>query len=178
MPVETQITQFVQNQQIRFRKSPFQFSETVIVPRFTQLRRQCCRILEQYVESLRTRYEPQSNGKMRFAASRIADHDYVLSLPDELTACQLVQEQRRYRLIQLIAVKFIQRFQIRESGSFQTAFVLILLPGSDFRFHQFQQKCSEVCGWVRLPEDFLIFRKGRNLQLSGIQPDHFRRRVH
>ena len=73
MPVEAQLTQLVQTQQIRFRKSPLQFPETVIVAHLAQLGGQRRRVFEQDIELLRTLIQPQSNGEMCLASSWVAD---------------------------------------------------------------------------------------------------------
>ena len=52
MPVETKVTQFVQDQQIRFGQCPFQLTQMVVVLGLTQFRGQRCGILEQDIVTL------------------------------------------------------------------------------------------------------------------------------
>lgn len=92
MPVETKVTQFVQDQQIRFSQCPFQLTQMVVVLGLTQLCGQCCCILKQDVISLGAGFQSQGNCQMCFAPSWVANHNDILPILYKLTAGQFLQE--------------------------------------------------------------------------------------
>ena len=61
VPGETEITQLIQNQQVHFFQVPLQFSQTVMILCFTQLSRECGRILEQDLITQATGFQPKCN---------------------------------------------------------------------------------------------------------------------
>lgn len=178
VPVEAEIAQLIQNQQIRLGQRPFQFAQMVVVLGFTQFRRKRCRILKQDIVSLGAGFQTQSNRQMGLAPAGVSNHNDILPVLDKLAAGQLLQEQRRNRIIELTVVEFLHRFEVWKSSRFQPPPVLVFLPGCCFRFHEFQQQVRKSSRWICLPQNFLVFCKGRDLQLFCIETDQFIYSIH
>ena len=115
---------------------------------------------------------------MGLAPAGVSNHNDILPVLDKLAAGQLLQEQRRNRIIELAAVEFLHRFQIWKSSRFQPPPVLVFLSGCRFRFHEFQQQVSKSGGWICLPQNFPVLCKGRNFQLFCVESDQFIHSIH
>jgi hypothetical protein len=72
VPVEAEIAQLIQDQQICLGQRPFQLAQMVVILGFTQFRRKRCRILKQDIVSLGAGFQTQSNRQMGLAPDSAA----------------------------------------------------------------------------------------------------------
>lgn len=171
--VKADVAQLVQDKQVCTGKAPFQFDKFQLVFRLAKLggKRGC--VLKQDFVTQSTGSQPESNGEMRLSSARIANHNDVFLVLDELAGAKLPHEIGAYGLVQLREVKLGQRLFIREACAFQAALVLVFQPSFALCLHEFEQHPGEPEVGVRLPKHLLIFRKCRNLHLLGIQANLF-----